>query len=77
MRAFSSDRAGPVAGYVLLSVLSVAAGVVALAWPGITALVLTIWVAAWALVTGIVEVAMAIRRRDNPRYAMPEAESGS
>ena len=61
MRAFSSDRAGPVAGYVLLSVLSVAAGVVALAWPGITALVLTIWVAAWALVTGIIEVAMAFR----------------
>jgi uncharacterized membrane protein HdeD (DUF308 family) len=62
MRAFSSDRAGPVAGYLLLALLSVAAGVVALVWPGITALVLTIWVAAWAIVTGIVEVALTFRQ---------------
>ncbi len=62
VRAFSSDRAGPVVGYLLLALLSLAAGVVALAWPGITALVLTIWVAAWAFVTGFVEVAMAFRQ---------------
>jgi uncharacterized membrane protein HdeD (DUF308 family) len=62
MRAFSSDRAGPVAGYLLLAVLSAAAGVVALVWPGITALVLTVWVAVWALVTGIVEVALTFRQ---------------
>jgi uncharacterized membrane protein HdeD (DUF308 family) len=61
-RAFGSDRPGPVLGYLLLAVLSVTAGVVALAWPGITALVLTVWVAAWALVTGVVEVALAFRR---------------
>jgi len=62
MRAFSSDRAGPVFGYILLAILSVAAGVIALAWPNITALVLTIWVAAWALVTGILEVALTFRQ---------------
>src|SRR5262245_7906654 len=62
MRAFSSDRAGPVAGYLLLAALSVAAGVIATAWRGIWALVLAIWVAAWALVTGIVELAMGFRR---------------
>lgn len=62
MRAFSSDRAGPVAGWLLLAVLSAAAGVVALVWPGITALVLVIWVAIWALVTGIIEVALAFRQ---------------
>ena len=61
-RAFSSDRAGPVAGYLLLGLLSAAAGVVALLWSGITALILTIWVAAWALVTGVVEVGLAFRR---------------
>ena len=61
-RAFSSDRAGPVAGYLLLGLLSLAAGVVALAWPEITAYALTIWVAAWALVTGIVEVGLAFGR---------------
>jgi uncharacterized membrane protein HdeD (DUF308 family) len=58
-RAFASDRAGPVFGWLLLAVLTLAAGVVALVWPGPTALVLTIWIAAWAFVTGIVEVAMA------------------
>jgi uncharacterized membrane protein HdeD (DUF308 family) len=62
MRAFSSDKAGPVFGYLLLGLLSLAAGVVALAWPDITALVLTLCVAAWAFVTGVVEVALAFRR---------------
>src|SRR5258705_4871270 len=61
MRAFSSDRVGPVFGYLLLAILSFAAGVVALAWPGITALVLTVWIAAWAVLTGIVEVALTFQ----------------
>jgi len=60
-RAFGSERAGPVVGYLLLALASTTAGVAALAWPGITALVLTIWVAAWAFVTGTIEVAMAFR----------------
>jgi uncharacterized membrane protein HdeD (DUF308 family) len=59
-RAFSGDRAGPVAGYLLLALLSVVAGVIAIAWPGITALVLTLWVAAWAAATGIVEAAFTL-----------------
>jgi uncharacterized membrane protein HdeD (DUF308 family) len=58
-RAFASDRAGPVVGWLLLALLSLAAGVVALVWPGPTALVLTLWIAVWAFVTGVVEVAMA------------------
>lgn len=61
MLAFSGSRAGAVAGYLLLSLLSLAAGVVALIWPGITALVLVIWIAAWAVVTGIVETVLAFR----------------
>jgi uncharacterized membrane protein HdeD (DUF308 family) len=60
--AFSSSRAGPVFGYLLLALLSVAAGVVALVWPDITALVLVIWIAAWAVVTGVIEVVMAFRQ---------------
>jgi uncharacterized membrane protein HdeD (DUF308 family) len=62
MRAFSSDRAGPVFGYLVLAALSAIAGVVALAWPDITALVLTLWVAAWALVTGLFEVGLTFRK---------------
>ena len=63
-RAFASDRAGPVVGWLLLGLLSLAAGVVALAWPGATALVLTIWIAAWAFVTGVFEVTMAFRQSE-------------
>ena len=61
VRAFSSDRAGPVLGWLLLALLSAAAGVAALSWPGITALALTLWVGAWALVTGAVEIAMTFQ----------------
>lgn len=59
VRAFSSDRVGPVFGYLILSLLSLTAGIAALAWPGPTALVLTLLVGGWALVTGLVEIAMA------------------
>jgi uncharacterized membrane protein HdeD (DUF308 family) len=56
-RAFASDAAGPVVGHLLLGGLDVAAGVVAVAWPGITAYALTVWIGIWALITGAVEVA--------------------
>lgn len=62
MRAFTSSDAGPVFGYLLLSVLSGIAGVVALLWPGMTAIVLTLLVGAWAFVTGSIEVTLAFRR---------------
>lgn len=58
-RAFSSDGAGPVVGHLLLALLDVAAGIVALVWPGITAFALTIWIGVWAVVTGIGEFATA------------------
>lgn len=58
-RAFSSASAGPVAGHLLLALLDIAAGVVALVWPEITAYALVIWVGAWAIATGVVEVAIA------------------
>jgi uncharacterized membrane protein HdeD (DUF308 family) len=62
VRAFTSRDAGPVFGYLLLSLLSAAAGVGALVWPGVTAMVLTLWVGAWAFVTGVTEVTLAFRR---------------
>ncbi|MEV4262528.1 DUF308 domain-containing protein [Kribbella sp. NPDC049584] len=57
-RAFSGVRGGYVVGHLLLSVLSLAAGVIALIWPGPTAVVLTLIVGWWALFTGLVEIAM-------------------
>ncbi|MEV0908019.1 HdeD family acid-resistance protein [Streptomyces hokutonensis] len=62
VRAFAGDRVGPVIGWLLLALLSLAAGVGALAWPGITALALTVWVAAWALATGCMEIVLAFQR---------------
>ncbi|ALG07225.1 HdeD family acid-resistance protein [Kibdelosporangium phytohabitans] len=44
-------------------ILGVAAGVIAIVWPGITVAALAILVGAWALVTGIAEIAAAIRLR--------------
>jgi uncharacterized membrane protein HdeD (DUF308 family) len=64
-RAFAGRSAGPVIGYLLLAALDIVAGVAALVWPGITALVLTIWIAAWAFVAGVIEVAMAFRRGED------------
>jgi uncharacterized membrane protein HdeD (DUF308 family) len=56
MRAFSSAKAGPVAGHLLLGLVDVAAGLVALVWPGPTALVLVLIVATWAIVGGVFEL---------------------
>ena len=60
--AFRSDRAGPVVGHILLALLDAAAGVIALVWPGATAFLLTIFVGAWALAGGVIEIVMAFRR---------------
>ena len=61
MRAFGGRTAGPVAGHLLVGLIDLAAGVVALAWPGPTALVLVLIVASWAVVGGLVEVSAAFR----------------
>lgn len=60
-RAFSSRGAGPVFGHLLLGLVDLAAGVVALVWPGPTALVLVVVVAAWAFVGGFFELFAAFQ----------------
>jgi uncharacterized membrane protein HdeD (DUF308 family) len=59
VRGFSSRKAGPVLGHLLLGLVDLAAGVVALAWPGPTALVLVLIVGTWAIIAGLVEIAAA------------------
>ena len=61
VKAFSSDTAGPVMGHLLLGLLDVGAGVIALAWPGPTALVLVLLVGAWATIGGFVEIYMGFQ----------------
>ena len=56
-----SRRAGPVLGHLLFAVIDVAAGVVAIIWPGVTALVLVLVIGVWAIAAGIAEIAMAFR----------------
>ena len=59
MRAFGSATAGPVFGHLLLGLIALAAGVIAIVWPGPTALVLVLVVGIWAFVGGIMEIAAA------------------
>ena len=61
MRAFSSATAGPVVGHLLLGLVNIAAGVIALAWPGPTALVLVLLVGAWATATGLIQIFAGFR----------------
>ncbi|MDQ1554636.1 MAG: hypothetical protein QOK46_1714, partial [Microbacteriaceae bacterium] len=61
LRAFSSDRTGPVFGYLFLSLIAVAAGVTSLAWPAVTALALSIFVGAWALLAGVFELGLTFK----------------
>jgi len=61
LQASTSRSAGAVVGHLLLGLVDLAAGVLALAWPGVTALVLVLVVASWAIVTGALEITAAFR----------------
>jgi len=62
--AFSRrDDRTPTWWLLVMGVCGVLAGLAAFAWPGITAAVLVLLVAAWAIVNGIAEIAGAIELR--------------
>lgn len=48
---------------ILIGILGVAAGLLTFFWPDITALVLTMFIGAWALIHGILEIVGAIKIR--------------
>ena len=65
MPAFKIARDGikPVWPLVLTGLIGIIAGIAALVWPGMTAFVLLMFIAAWAIVVGVLQVAAAIRIR--------------
>lgn len=75
--AVRGDRdAGPRRALVLKGVVSIGAGVVAFAWPGITELVLLWVIAGWAITTGVLGIVASIRLRKEIRGEWVLALSG-
>jgi uncharacterized membrane protein HdeD (DUF308 family) len=57
------DRGKPFWALLVVGILGIAAGIVTFLWPGITALALLAFIAAWSLLMGIFQIVAAIRLR--------------
>ena len=57
------DQGKPFWSLVIVGLLGIAAGIVTFIWPGMTALLLLLFIAAWAVVMGIFQIVAAIRLR--------------
>jgi uncharacterized membrane protein HdeD (DUF308 family) len=57
------DRGKPFWALLIVGMLGMVAGLLTFFWPGMTALVLLAFIAAWALVMGVFQIVAAIRLR--------------
>ena len=57
------DQGKPFWSLVIVGLLGIAAGIVTFIWPGMTALLLLMFIAAWAVVMGTFQIVAAIRLR--------------
>ncbi|HEY6644958.1 HdeD family acid-resistance protein [Povalibacter sp.] len=57
------DSGKPLWPLILMGLVGIAAGIVAFAAPGITAIVLLLFIAAWAVIIGVLQILTAIRLR--------------
>ncbi len=61
------DQGKPFWSLVIVGLLGIAAGIVTFIWPGMTALLLLMFIAAWAVVMGVFQIVAAIRLRKEIR----------
>jgi len=57
------DRGKPFWALLVVGILGIAAGILTFIWPGMTAIVLLAFIAAWSLVMGIFQIIAAVRLR--------------
>jgi uncharacterized membrane protein HdeD (DUF308 family) len=61
--AFNKKQRGHWFMMLLIGVVSILAGIAAIAWPGLTAIALVMIIAAWAIMKGVFEIVAAIELR--------------